>query len=270
MNKILPFTLHNAKIKGRVVRLDDQLNLILSQHNYPEEISRILAQLLLVASLLGSQFKDEINLVIQLQAEQKIKTIVAEYRTPGFIRGYAEYDLEGCLPSEGLLGITINHSGKNYQGIVEVKDLDISKAMEDYFNQSEQIDTSIKLTVWNIDNSWIAGGIIIQKLPDDEADEWQEANIYFSTIKDKELVDPNLSLEQLLYSVYHEIGVTGYDSIDITHKCKCSRLQAEKIIHSLGYEEAKSMVIDDKIFVCCHSCNISQNFNSEELERIFK
>lgn len=270
MNQVLPFSLYNTEIKGRAIRLDESLNLILSQHNYPEEISRILAELLLVSALLGSQFKDDVSLTIQLQSDAKIKIIVAEYRSPGFIRGYAQYDPDKEFSAQGILGITINHGGNDYQGIVEVKNLDISKAMEDYFAQSEQIKTSIKLTAWNINNSWIAGGIMMQKLPSDNDSTWDEANIYFSTLKNSELVNPNLSLKQLIYSLYHEVGVTAYEPIDISHKCKCSRLRAEEIIHSLGYKQAKDLAIDGEISVCCQFCNISQNFNSEESEKIFK
>ena len=270
-NIILPFTIYNADIKGRIIRLDDQLDIIIKQHAYPEDISRLLSELLMAAALLGSQFKDNAILTIQLETKGRLKYIVVDYQAPGHIRGYAQTLDEGEFVNDAILNITVDHNGHRYQGIVEVNDMDISKAIEEYFRQSEQIKTSIKLAVWNVDESWCAGGIMIQKLPTEANDDqtWEEANAFFSTIRDKELIDSNLLLETFLYSVYHEASVRVYDYLPMIHKCRCSHERASVIVKSLGFKEAKTLIIDGNLSVNCQFCNISQNFTKKEIEAIY-
>jgi molecular chaperone Hsp33 len=270
-NILIPFTLYDNNIRGRIIRLDDQLDIILKQHEYPEEISRTLGELLIVASLLGSQFKDDITLSIQLQTEGRLKYIIVDYQYPGNIRGYAKYDNEGSYKSDAMLSVTVDHKGKRYQAIVEVNNMNITEAIEKYFAQSEQINTSLKLSIWNLDNVWYAGGILIQELPNIEDDNlWQEANILLSTVKDSELLNPKISLEQLLYSVYHEAKVRAFDKIDIIHKCRCSRERAENIIKSIDINEAKELIIDGKLSVNCQFCNIAQDFTLNDVENLYK
>jgi molecular chaperone Hsp33 len=270
-NILIPFTLYNNNIKGRITRLDDQLDLVLKQHQYPEKISRTLGELLLVASLLGSQFKDEVTLSIQLQTSGMIKYIIVDYQTPRNIRGYAKYDDSLAYMNDAILSVTIDHKGKRYQGVVEVNNLNIEEAIRKYFSQSEQINTSLKLSICNLDNTWYGGGILIQELPNiDDENLWQEANILLSTIKDSELLNPKLSLEQLLYSVYHEASVKIFDKIIITHKCRCSKEKAENIIKSIDINEAKKLVIDGKLSVNCQFCNVSQYFTLNDVKSLYK
>lgn len=74
-NSIIPFTTCDNFIRGRIVKLDTELNKILIKHNYPPLINRILSEMVLVASLIGSQFKEEIILTAQLQAKKYFKYI---------------------------------------------------------------------------------------------------------------------------------------------------------------------------------------------------
>jgi molecular chaperone Hsp33 len=281
-NIIIPFTLKNSEVKGRITRIDNDLDIILNQHQYPDPIAKILGELLIVSSLIGSQFKNDILLTIQLQIKDTNQYIVADYQSPGNIRGYANFDkieeskTYSDIVSNSLLMVTIDQQNNNrYQGVVEIKNNNISQAIEEYFYQSEQINTLIKLSIGKIilpkkHEAWCGSGIMLQKLPHkNEESSWEEAQIYFSTIRDDELLDPNLNLEDLLYSVFNQMDVTIYEPLTIIHKCRCSRERVEKVIESLGYEEANSILIDDLISVSCQFCNKSQNFSKTDLEKIF-
>jgi molecular chaperone Hsp33 len=279
-NIVLPFTLKNADIKGRIIKLDHELDLILNQHQYPDAIARILGELLMVASLIGSQFKDEILLTIQLQIKDNEQYIVADFQSPGMIRGYAKfsktYEDEADIIKNSLLMVTVDRQNNHrYQGIVEIKDNNISKAIEEYFYQSEQINTAIKLKIGKIllpnqHETWCGGGLIMQRLPlKDEEDSWDEAQLYFSTIRDDELLDTSLTLEKLLYSVYNQMDVITYEPLAIIHKCRCSRERVAQVIESLGYEEALSIIIDNKISISCQFCNKSQDFSNDEIDKLF-
>jgi molecular chaperone Hsp33 len=283
-NLIIPFTICDTAIKGRIIKLDTELDKILSQHNYPAPIERILSELLMVASIIGSQFKEEITLSVQFQSnDSSVKYIIADYQSPNQIRGYAQFN--NLLPAlesyqdilnKGFLSVTIDrklYNNQRYQGIVETTNMTIAQAVEKYFYQSEQIKTSLKLAVGNIivpggKEISCAGGIMIQKLPGDD-EPWNDAQAYFITIRDDELLDPSLSLEDLLYSLYHEVGVTIYDYVPIINKCRCSKQKAEQVLLSIGNKDALSLLVDDKLEVNCQFCNESQVFVEKDIKKIF-
>ena len=277
---VVPFTLSNEEVKGRIVKLGQSLDLILTQHKYSESVTRVLGELILVSSLIGSQFKDEMILTIQLQLNDKSQYIVADYQYPGFIRGYAKINeiykkfSYSDLIKNSLIIVTIDRGGENrYQGVVEIQGDSIEKAIEDYFYQSEQIKTSIKLKIGQTflpEKSWCGCGILIQKLPTKiDEDSWNDARIYFETIKDDELLDPDLSIEKFLYSVYNEMEIKVYEPINIEHKCRCSRSRVEKVLESLGFEEVILMLIDGKISVDCQFCNKAEIFLCDDVNRLF-
>lgn len=284
-NLIIPFTICENAIKGRVIKLNSELNNILSHHNYPAPIERILSELLMVASIIGSQFKDEITLSVQFQTnDSSVKYIIADYQSPNQIRGYAQlkdqldHPLESYqdILNKGFLSVTIDrklYNNQRYQGIVETVNMTIAQAVEKYFYQSEQIKTSIKLSVGNIVSPGgkemsCAGGIMIQKLPGND-ESWNDAQAYFITIRDDELLDPNLSLEELLYSLYHEVGVTIYDYAPIKNKCRCSKEKAEQVLSSIGENDALELLVDNKLEINCQFCNVSQVFVKKDIKEIF-
>lgn len=284
-NIIVPFTICDNTVKGRIIKLDTELDKVLDHHNYPDSVARILSELVLVASIIGSQFKDEITLSVQFQSnDSSVKYIIADYQSPNQIRGYAQFNEDVDQNSEsyqeilnkGFLSVTIDrklYNSQRYQGIVETVNMTISQAVEKYFYQSEQIKTSLKLAVGNIivpgsKEISCAGGIMIQKLPGDD-EPWNDAQAYFTTIRDDELLDPNLSLEDLLYSLYHEVGVTIYDYTPIVNKCRCSKEKAEKVLLSIGSKDAFELLTDNKLEINCQFCNKSKVFTEKDLKEIF-
>ena len=89
------------------------------------------------------------------------------------------------------------------------------------------------------------------------------------TIRDHELIDPSISAEKLLYSLYHEVGVTIYDYLPIVNKCRCSRERAIQVLKAIGEEEIESLIVDGKISVKCQFCNQSQDFLIKEVKMMF-
>ena len=53
---VLPFQLDLSDIRGRVARLDGALNGILSQHDYPEPVEALVAEMALLTALIPTSF----------------------------------------------------------------------------------------------------------------------------------------------------------------------------------------------------------------------
>src|SRR5688500_3557755 len=125
------FSLPARSARGRLVRLGPLLDDVLSAHDYPAPIARILSEALVLTALLGATLKGAGGqLTLQAQTEAGIiDLLVCDYKD-GEIRGYVRYDAqrlaaESSLPSlfalfgKGYLAITFDQavSKERYQGI---------------------------------------------------------------------------------------------------------------------------------------------------------
>lgn len=273
LNSVLPFTIYNHQIKGKIVKLGNTLDSILANHSYDDETARLLSNMLLIVSLLGSEFKDQITLSIELRIKNKKEYIIADYQSPGFIRGFSNIKLCPLNTEELFLSITIDHQGQRYQGIVEVEDFNLEKALKQYFTQSEQIKTSVKVSSWKIANSWVGGAIMIQALPSSSAEEeenWNEAEILFNTIEAGELIEPQVSSEKLLYNLYNETTIHVFKPTNITHKCRCSKEKSFQILKTIAINELEDLSVNGKISLDCQFCNSSYFFTLEEIKSTYE
>src|SRR5262245_48163580 len=89
------FTLPRRAARGRIVRLGPLLDEVLSAHDYPAPIARILSEALTLTALLGAMLKDVGGqLTMQAQTENGIiELMVCDYRG-GELRGYVRFDAE--------------------------------------------------------------------------------------------------------------------------------------------------------------------------------
>jgi molecular chaperone Hsp33 len=200
----------------------------------------------------------------------------------------------GALLGRGHLAMTIDQGPDTarYQGIVALEGNDLEFAAHEYFLRSEQIPTRVRLAVAEelraggdgARHRWRAGGLLLQFLPqsperarrpdlhpgdapegmemDDlpEDDAWVEARSLVATIDDVELLDPDVSAEQLLYRLFHERGVRVFRSKDLRAKCSCSRAGVERMLRSFSQDDRDDMVENGKITVTCEFCNATYVF----------
>lgn len=183
---VVPFTLDRLDTRGRSVRLGEALDTILSRHNYPAPVARLLGEAVVLAALIGSSLKFEGKFIMQTQTDGPVNLIVVDFDAPDGLRGYARFDHEALLkaaeegrtgPSQllgkGHLAMTIDQGvhTERYQGIVALDGHSLEEVAHTYFMQSEQIPTQVRLAVAEFTKRgdhrphWRAGGVLIQHLP---------------------------------------------------------------------------------------------------------
>src|SRR5690606_33492951 len=79
---VLPFQFDRSDIRGRIARLDGVLDHILSRHNYPAQVSALVAELALLAALIGPTIKLRWKLSLQVRGNGAVRTIAADYYAP--------------------------------------------------------------------------------------------------------------------------------------------------------------------------------------------
>jgi len=183
---VLPFTLDRLDTRGRVVRLGAALDTILSRHDYPLPVARLLGEAVVLAALIGSSLKFEGRFILQTQTDGPVNLIVVDFDTPDGMRGYARFDRDAVVaaaeqgriaPAEllgnGHLAMTIDQGPhmERYQGIVPLQGNTLEQVAHTYFMQSEQIPTQVRLAVAQMSTRgdhrprWRAGGMLVQHLP---------------------------------------------------------------------------------------------------------
>lgn len=304
---VLPFAVEALDVRGRVVRLGHALDDLLADHGYPNLVSRLVAEAAALAALLASSLEFEGRFTLQTQTDGPVSMIVVDIQAPGKMRAYANFDADrvaalgerydaGELMGRGHLAMTIEHPGdvNRYQGIVALEGGNLEDAAHQYFAQSEQIPTRVRLAVAEEmqakENSrWRAGGVLLQFLPREAArarqadlnpgdspegtshhevtpdDAWVESQSLIATVEDVELVDPGLSSEQLLWRLFHERGVKVFGARKVSAECRCSIDRLRTILKNFSAEERESMVEDGHVRVKCEFCGKRYHFKPEEI-----
>ncbi len=280
LDEAVGFTLPHRNARGRVVRLGPVLDQILSAHDYPAPIARILSEALVMAALLGSTLKDAGGqLTIQAQTESGIvDLLVVDYRG-GELRGYIRFDKErlGDVPhlptlaalfGKGYLAITFDQAvtGERYQGIVPLEGANLGEAAQSFFSQSEQIPSLVRLAV--NDTGHIAGGLLVQHLPEGEEGrerlhtrldhpEWEHVRILAETVKGNELTADALPLSDLLWRLFHEEEeIRVLATVPLSKGCRCSFEHIRGVISRFAEAERADMVDSDGfISVDCEFCS---------------
>jgi molecular chaperone Hsp33 len=184
---ILPFEVSALHLRGRGVRHGPSVDEILSRHDYPAPVAKLLGEAIALTALLGSALKFEGRFILQAQTDGPVRMLVVNFSTPGKIRACARYDAArvaqavadgaadaGALMGRGHLAMTIDRGPdmSRYQGLVALEGSSLEDAAHEYFRRSEQIPTRVRLAVAEEFRAadggarrWRAGGILLQFLP---------------------------------------------------------------------------------------------------------
>jgi molecular chaperone Hsp33 len=285
------FQIEGWPVRGRLVRLGETIDTILSAHAYPEPVAALLGEACALAALIGSSLKFEGRLLVQAQGNGPVRYVVADYGTDGHLRGYCRFDPDEVaaasqgfsrpgaktLLGDGVFVMTLDRGPdfERTQGITPIEGESLSLAAEHYFQQSEQIPTKVRLAVGSVETAegsqWRAGGALIQLIAGDEArgsteEVWDRTRALFQTLADDELIDPTITPDILLFRLFHEDGVRLEDARALQAQCRCSKDRISSVLASFDPAERAEMIEDDgKIRVTCEYCATVYELEPEEV-----
>ena len=275
------FQIEGWPVRGRLVRLGSTIDAILSAHAYPEPVAALLGEACALAALIGSSLKFEGRLIVQAQGDGPVRYVVADYDTSGGLRGYCRFDADEVaavsggflrpgaktLLGDGLFMMTVDQGADmdRYQGMTDIQGETLALCAEQYFAQSEQTPTRVRLAVGQADTGeglkWRAGGILIQAIAGDESrgeteEAWNHVRALFETTGEDELIDPTVPTTLLLWRLFNEDGVRLLDEKPMRAFCRCSQDRIGAVLGSFSAEEVAEMVEPDgKIAVTCEYCS---------------
>jgi len=296
---VQPFQLDPFALRGRLVRLGPTVDRILGQHDYPEPVATLLGEAITLAVLLAGALKYDGVFTLQTKGDGPVRLLVADVRTDGAVRGYAQYDatrLGEITPSErgdnespsvpdllgsGYIAFTVDQGDdtERYQGIVSITGATLAECAQHYFRQSEQFQAGLKLAVGRTgeEGTWRAGGLMLQRVPpeggstpiaDDVEDAWRRVMVLMSSATSAELVAPDIPPRRLLWRLFHDDGVRVYQTHAVEARCRCSRERIAGILKAFPSDEIDEMKKEAVTTVTCEFCNTRYEFAAAELAQI--
>ncbi len=278
--------------RGRLIRLGPTVDSILSAHNYPPAIEKLLAEALVLTGLMGALLKDaDGQVTIQAQTENGIVDLLVCDYLRGELRGYVRHDPDrlaeaGPNPSlfalfgKGYLAITFDHPKmeERYQGIVPLEGDSLALAAQSFFAQSEQIPSIVRLAAEKRGGHWFAGGLLFQHLPEGEEGrerlhtrldhpDWPHVAILAGSVKGGELTDPALALDELVWRLFHEEDeVRTLASVPVSRGCRCDPAYVRSVIAKFPVEDREGMVGENGLItVDCEFCSSKFEFPPDDV-----
>lgn len=295
---VQPFLIDHSSIRGRLTRLEKTLDSILSAHNYPRPVSEHLAEQVVLAALLSATLSGHGVLTLQAKGEGPVRYMVVDVLADGAIRGYARVDQERLaelgdesLPlsrvlGKGYLAVTLEQGDDNerYQGIVALEGSSLSEALSGYLIQSQQVEVSLHVAVnapAGKRKKWTGGGIIVERIPlqggkesaathEEQEELWSRTTMFMKTLSDREMLDPEVTPQNLLYRLFNEDGVWVYKLQLLKAGCRCSRVRMKNALKSIPLEDVLTMLdAAGKLVMSCEFCNKKTAFTEDAVRKLY-
>lgn len=263
------------------------------RHDTSPTVAAAFGRVLTGTLLLGTTLKEFDRLSVKIEAEGAVGGIVAETTKDGTVRGYVrnpkaeippkangKFDVGGIIG--GGMFYVIRESGfdvglhrEPYIGSVPIVSGEIGEDFAYYLAKSEQIPSAVLLGVFlQNEEPFVksSGGVIIQMLPG--AGESTVAAIEQNFINSPHLTDiinQGADAEKLLQTVLGEIDYEILERKEVSFACNCSFDRAVLLISSLGADEIRSMLEEDKgAKMTCGFCNEEYDLDEADLKKMLE
>lgn len=267
------FIFEDLGVRGEWVRLQDSLRQAKQFQTLVNDlVEEQLGQALAAVVLLSATIKFQGSMILQIQGNGDLKTLVAQATNERKIRGLVRSDavVTGAnirqMMGTGQLVLTVESDiSEPYQGIVSLEQENLAAILQSYFRQSEQLATRF----WLYANQTHAAGLMIQELPDRKSykSDWERIEMLASTVTGEELL--TLDSEELLYRLFNEEKVRLYEPETVEFRCNCSREKISGTLLALGRGELDEIFKErEDIVVDCQFCGQQYRFDKVDVENI--
>lgn len=291
MDKLIHGTAADGTVRVIAAITTETVAEAVRRHQTTPTASAALGRMLTGTALLGASLKDFDRLTAKIECAGDIGGVTAEANREGHVRGYVKnpdadvpsldngkFDVRGII-GEGMFyviresGFDIGLHREPYVGSVPIVSGEIAEDFAYYLAKSEQIPSAVMLGVLlkNTEPFVAAsGGAMIQMMPG--------ANSHIVTmIEDTvaraphitSLIKEGATPADLAHYALGVIGLEILEERDVQFKCTCSMERARSMIGSLGQEEVRSMLAEDKgAVMTCGFCSERYELSEIDLENI--
>lgn len=264
------FLFEDLGVRGEWVHLSDSWHAAKQHQQHTSHIESLLGQALAAVVLLSATIKFKGSMILQVQGDGAIKTLVAQANDQRKIRGLIRCDANTPVAplaeqfGRGRLVLTVAaENAEPYQGIIPLHEDNLPAVLERYFQQSEQLNTR----VWLYADAEHAAGLLLQQLPAAPRPhplDWERLEQLANTITPAELLA--LDCETLLYRLFNQETVRVFAAEAVEFQCACSRPRIERTLRAMGADELHSILQErEQIEIICEFCNAQYLFDQVDV-----
>lgn len=291
-DSILPFSLFETNMKGRLVFLQDEALKSIHCHEYPDVINNLLLEALSILTVMTGDSKAAAKVSIQISGEKDaiISQLLVILSSDSGMRTCAKFNKTRLEKSENpsvkdlfgvgriLFTVDFEKDDRPYQAIVELNKDTLTESFLHFVHQSDQIPTSLRVftSPKPVNGKRAACALMVQQLPlksnilpaecEQRIDQWAAVLAYMGTLNSSEALDDTMPDEKLLFRLFHEAYLTLYERNHFKFACECSERKIKNIIQSFKDEELNSLFVDGIIYGDCEFCEARYSFTKTDLK----
>ena len=185
-----------------------------------------------------------------------------------------EIKISSLVGNDGQMTVVRdNPLGKEpYVGMCKLVSGDITRDFAAYLVTSEQQPAAVALDAGEYEDKFTCGGIVVLPLPGCTKEALDAIDQKINSMNDLlKKLNYHLSLEELAFDSFWDVGVKPLETVSLKYNCDCSRDRFEQALISLGKNELLSLAYEEEnTEICCRFCNKKYVFKSEELKNLAK
>lgn len=255
-------------------------------HGLSRIATAALGRTLTATAMMGSMLKrDNETVSVQIKGGGPIGTVLAVAKGNLDVKGYVDNPIID-LPRTGThlpVGAAVGTAGKMtvikdlglrepYVGQINMVSGEIAEDFAMYFTASEQTPSLVSLGVLVDDETVVsAGGLIVQMMPNASEAAIQSIELSAPMFADISATMRDYHLEGAVDQLLMHLQPVILEKRVPHYRCDCSRERIERMLVTLGAEELRDMIENDKgAEVDCHFCNKRYKFSAEDLEMLLQ
>jgi molecular chaperone Hsp33 len=287
MDRVRRFIFEHRPVRGHWVNLTQAWRALHSHGDYPPPVRTLLGEAVAASVLLAATLKFRGTLTFQLQGNGAVRLLVAQCTHDFKVRAVARFDAaavealagptSACFAvltgRDGRVTVTLEaQEGKlRYQGIVPLSGSSLAQSLEAYFASSEQLPTRVQLAA----DSGCAAGMLVQKLPDEDAGDleeiaaaWEGAQNGITRVGQAGLLGSGV--EPLIAEAFPGRDLRLFRGSAVRFECRCSPARVTGLLRALGAAEVRDVLREQgAVTVTCEFCHRPYRFDPVDVEALF-
>lgn len=287
----MPSVLVKAIIDNAVtvtaVETKDVVNKAIRLHDLSPVAGAALGRTLTMALMMGKELKNPTDyLTIKINGGGPLGQITVCADAKGNVKGMVDNPIvETRIAPNGHLAVgeAVGHDGEitvikdlglkqPYVGSAKLVSGEIAQDFAYYYATSEQQPCGVTLGVGlNKKRCISAGGVFVQVMPNCSEELLSKVETVMYAMDEMSYQFDHSTAREVINRFFGQFNPQFTEECEVRYKCNCGKRKINRLVKSLGREEAQS-IIDEvgQIEVCCHFCNKKYIYDQEAVDKIFK
>ena len=104
-----------------------------------------------------------------------------------------------------------------------------------------------------------------EEMDSEMADLWHTAMTLSGSVKSEELMNIDLSLQDVVYRLFHTLGAHVQTTRPVQDKCRCSPEKVSTMLDGLSDEQRNSLADEQgQLVVSCEFCKVERSFDLQQ------